>query len=473
MKGISGLSFRPYRPFDRSDETKRPCICRFSPTETTLTFEWLDNSYHGTYSVKYWPSGSEGDARSESLNGFMATLSGLRPDTEYELVVESDDGRKSPVRLFKTGKTHGTVVNYLNPRDEIYSFSGRSLCSPSLVRTPSGALLASMDVFAGTDPQNLSKVFRSVDEGKTWQYQCDLFPCFWGMMFVHRDRLFILAHTTEYGDLYISESRDDGLTWGKPVTILVGSGSYKASGWQHGPMPIIESGGRLYTSIDYGAWSQGGHGVCMLSIDACADLLESENWTVSEPIYFDSKWEGAPTGNSTGLLEGNAVEAPNGEVWDITRIQLSGCEPRYGVAPVFRTDCDNPDAQMDFVRFASLPSGGDSKSYILKDPVTGYYVAIGNIWPDETREYKRNVVALQVSKDLINWKTAKILLDEREADPSQVGFQYMTFIISGDDILFLSRTSMNGARNFHDANYQTFHRVDGFRKYYDVLNPAE
>ena len=28
MKGISGLSFRPYRPFDRLDETKRPCMGR-------------------------------------------------------------------------------------------------------------------------------------------------------------------------------------------------------------------------------------------------------------------------------------------------------------------------------------------------------------------------------------------------------------------------------------------------------------
>ena len=126
MKGISGLSFRPYRPFDRWDETRKPCICRFSPTDTTLTFEWLDNGNSGTHLVKYWPSGTEKEIKTVYLNDLTATLTGLSPNTEYELIVESENGSASPVRYFKTAKAHGIVVNYLDPRDEIYSFSGRS-----------------------------------------------------------------------------------------------------------------------------------------------------------------------------------------------------------------------------------------------------------------------------------------------------------------------------------------------------------
>ena len=43
-------------------------------------------------------------------------------------------------------------------------------------------------------------------------------------------------------------------------------------------------------------------------------------------------------------------------------------------------------------------------------------------------------------------------------------FKYMDFFIEGDDILWLCRTGMNNPANYHDANYQTFHRIKNFRK---------
>ena len=55
-------------------------------------------------------------------------------------------------------------------------------------------------------------------------------------------------------------------------------------------------------------------------------------------------------------------------------------------------------------------------------------------------------------------------MDFREkADAKDVGFQYPDFFIEGDDIFLLCRTAMNGAANFHDANYSTFHRIRDFR----------
>ena len=47
--------------------------------------------------------------------------------------------------------------------------------------------------------------------------------------------------------------------------------------------------------------------------------------------------------------------------------------------------------------------------------------------------------------------------------PQLIGFQYVDFIIEGDDLLYLCRTAINGAHNFHDANYSTFHRIRCFR----------
>ena len=92
------------------------------------------------------------------------------------------------------------------------------------------------------------------------------------------------------------------------------------------------------------------------------------------------------------------------------------------------------------------------------------YLAIGNICVDPQTPAQRNVLALQCSRDLHEWRVAEILLDYRDEDPRDVGFQYIYFIIDGDDILYLSRTSLNGARNFHDANYSVMHRVKDYRR---------
>ena len=75
----------------------------------------------------------------------------------------------------------------------------------------------------------------------------------------------------------------------------------------------------------------------------------------------------------------------------------------------------------------------------------------------------RNLLSLLVSEDLTQWRVAADLLDFRDSDPQQVGFQYVDFEMEGDDILFLCRTALNGAHNFHDANYSTFHRIPQFR----------
>ncbi|MBQ8551514.1 MAG: hypothetical protein IJ428_01735 [Clostridia bacterium] len=68
------------------------------------------------------------------------------------------------------------------------------------------------------------------------------------------------------------------------------------------------------------------------------------------------------------------------------------------------------------------------------------------------------------SPDLDNWMVAADILDYLDSDPKYVGFQYVDFFIEGDDILFQSRTAINGAHNFHDANYATFHVIRDFRK---------
>ncbi|NLO37076.1 MAG: exo-alpha-sialidase [Clostridiaceae bacterium] len=113
-------------------------------------------------------------------------ISGLANGTDYLLCLTAQRaGRvvaEAPRRLFRAGRFPGMVVNYIHPDDHTYMPSGRSPASPSLLRLPSGRLLASHDVFWGACDQNLSFVFASDDEGETWRYLSHLQPCFWGKL---------------------------------------------------------------------------------------------------------------------------------------------------------------------------------------------------------------------------------------------------------------------------------------------------
>ena len=68
------------------------------------------------------------------------------------------------------------------------------------------------------------------------------------------------------------------------------------------------------------------------------------------------------------------------------------------------------------------------------------------------------------SDDLKSWSVVCDLIDRRELDHQQVGFQYVDFEIEGEDIIFLCRTGMNNAANYHDTNYSTFHKIKNFRE---------
>lgn len=68
-----------------------------------------------------------------------------------------------------------------------------------------------------------------------------------------------------------------------------------------------------------------------------------------------------------------------------------------------------------------------------------------------------------ISDNLNDWEVLCDLIDRRDKDAHDVGFQYVDFEFDGDDIIFLCRTAMNGAHNYHDSNYSTFHRIKNFR----------
>ena len=92
-----------------------------------------------------------------------------------------------------------------------------------------------------------------------------------------------------------------------------------------------------------------------------------------------------------------------------------------------------------------------------------YYSIVSRIDCAE-RAFGRNLLSLMCSRDLESWDVVCDLIDKRNEDMKKIGFQYVDFDFCGDDIIFLCRTSINNAHDYHDANYSTFHRIKDFRK---------
>jgi hypothetical protein len=458
MKGVNTWSFAPYHPALRENHTIY--ISRVAPGENSVSISWFPESeYDGDYDVIYTKRGDPGEnAASVKTRARSLEITGLENGRDYEIYVSCPKGT-SRARLFRTGYVPGVVVNYLHPEDEAYKFSGSSLCSPSLLKLGGGKLLASMDVFEGGLPQNLTLIYKSNDNGGTWEHQTELFPCFWGKLFLHKGAVYMLAMSTEYGDILIGRSTDGGKNFCMPTVIARGSCLHKASGWHKAPMPVINHKNRLWTAVDYGSWTVGGHASAFLSIDEDDDPLDAKKWSVTEPLPYDGGWNGAVSGKSAGCLEGNAVVSPDGELFNILRYQTNGCVPPYGKAVILKCDAGEPEKPLEFYRIIDF-EGNLSKFDIIYDKISRKYISLIT----GTREHPyRNVLSLATSDDLISWRTVCPLLDYSRFDPQKTGFQYISFVIGGENILYLSRTAFNGARNFHDANFSTFHTIENFR----------
>lgn len=465
MRGNIGWNYRPFALLIDTNRTKKPFICRLAPFVEGFELQWFDNSApHYAHQLFYRVYGSLGEWDTFSLNSDTACVKGLMDEQDYEVKIVRGDGTgESDIRLVRTGFVPGTVVNYLHPEDKIYSFSGHSLCSPTLVRLPSGALLSAMDVYDGAyGNSKLTLLFKSEDNGCSWRYVCDIYPCFWPKLFVHRKSLYLLCCSQDYGDLMIGRSDDEGETWTVPTHIISGCGPFEM-GPHKGPQPIIEHNGRLYTAIDYGCWRHHFFANGLLSINVDADLLDASSWSFTPFLSYDPAWPNAPIGNCQGCIEGNAVVSPTGVISNYLRIDHPDCIPRFGKAVVLCGDNVDPEAPLKLDRIVDCPLGSNSKFQIERDPITGKYVIIGTEQTDEMPG--RTVLSMAVSDDFYNWRVVKRILDYRYADPGSIGFQYPDWIIDCDDILLLVRTSFNRARNFHDANYQCFMRIENFRQY--------
>lgn len=455
MKGYNKWSYAPYKPL--INDGAKIYISRVAPNEKSVHFEWLSDDT--SFNVFYKKRNDADFVLYKTTSECECDITNLEPDTDYEFKVISDKNF-SPVRLFRTGKVVGTVVNYLHPDDTVYAFSGRYLCSPSFVKHPDGYLLSSMDVFAVHHPQNLTLIFRSDDEGKTWHYVSELMPCFWAKLFIHKNELYAMACSTEYGDLLIGKSTDGGKTFTTPTTLLRGSnGKAGNDGVHKNPQPPVIYNGRLYQTLEWGSWDNKDycHAAIVASIDENADLLDAENWHFTPPKTFNP--DDVPELNlpkCSMTIEGTLVISPEGKLLNVLRFAGDGHAICYEV------DIDDPDAPLKYHSLLNFPAHL-SKFTIKYDNKSGYYYSVATKIHDKTIPWARNLLSLLKSKNLTDWETVKDIYDYTDCDPKYTGFQYVDYEFNGDDIIFVCRTALNKPNDYHNSNYQTFDVIKNFR----------
>lgn len=415
--------------YDKMTELKKPYICRIVPSASDVCVEIKNPTGSDILYLKE-RYGSKTVSK-KMLNG-VCVIEGLDVRNEYTVYVENQYG-KSDERLLLADDVIGSVVNYLHPDDRIYCFSGNYLCSPSIVRLGDDSLLCSMDVYRETASQNLTLIFKSVDNGKTWRHLTELMPCFWGKMFCVNNVLYMLSVSTEYGDLQIGSSLDGGKTWSAPSVIARGGG-INGFGWHRGACCFIRDNGKIYTSVEY--WFP--YANMILYADENSDLTDPDSWTITEHFVHEIDY----FRKRTWYIEGNVVKSPAGDILNIVR---------YKENEAVMLRLNHEKNTLEYVKNIKMPVA-HSKFEIIRHSDGKYYVA-GNKAPG------RNVLSLYVSEDLEDWKFVKDIVNCSDMDINKIGFQYPSVLIEGDEFLIASRTAYNGADNFHDSNYITFHTV--------------
>lgn len=454
MRGSGSASFKPYRPINRYNEYFEPYICRLAPDKDGAEIEWLDNGCDGLHYICVGRRG-ENEKRKIEANENTVKISGLETETEYEFYVEAENGKKSKTRLFRTGCVPEgcTVINYLHPEDPYYDYSGKFLGTPQIVRCKSGRLVASMDVFQSFKPQNITIVFYSDDDGRSWRYMTDLYPFFWTSLLYHKDVLYAIGVTTEYGHLHICSSEDEGETWSDTKTIFCGSDYSCVYGGVHrAPMQFVPYKGRLYTSCEYGCWEYGSHLPAVISIDEDADLAEPKNWYISEVLPYDGKWA-EKSGKQGDTIEGNIIEAPDGELYNFMRYKV-------GEMLKLKVDTDNFENKPMFDEIVEAPVVNSMFRLFRAD---GKYLLITNRKTPKAAKLEaptyRNVLSLFESDDLKSFKFVKDIFNYEEESAKEIGFQYPAYLYEDGKLSLVVRSAFNKSDSAHNSNYMLFCRI--------------
>ena len=403
-----------------------------------------------------------------------------------------------------------TVVYESPDPENVYAYS------PGLLELPSGRLIATMDQggrgvskLAGLKRDGLlwrGRISTSDDGGKTWEFRTAAPMCH-ARPFVAGESVYVLGHQ---GRLMIFRSDDGGDTWGQPVALT------ESTGWHQAPCNVWYTRGKVYLVMERKTaaakgWPVAALAPVVMSANVKDDLTKQESWTFSNEYSFRDAVEefgkphmlGVPFFNSgllapdsksdkrgmsdIGWLETNIVQFsdpnhvwydPSGRTFHLWMRAHTGSTNLACVAKAIEAE----DGSLS-VTLEKAPSGepmlyvpcpgGQMKFHILYDEKTKLFWLLSSQSTDSMTDptklpenrynlpnNERHRLTLHFSRNCVDWCFAGLVADSGD---SGQGRHYASMAFSGDDLLVLSRSGDQRAKDAHNGNVITFHRVKDFR----------
>ncbi|MDD4268297.1 MAG: sialidase family protein [Pirellulales bacterium] len=405
-----------------------------------------------------------------------------------------------------------TVVYESPDAATIYAYS------PGLIELPGGRLIATMDQ-GGPGVGKLpnanrggmvwrGRVYASDDGGRTWQLKTDS-PMIHARPLLAGGRLYVLGHQ---GFLVIMRSDDGGDSFGAPARLT------ESSGWHQAPCNVCYARGKVYLVMERNTdpaapgWPVAVLAPVVMSAPVGADLTDPNSWTFSNEYCFrDAVAEfgkpnliGAPfykTGllapesradkrgmSDIGWLETNVVQFadpnhlwydPAGRTFHLWMRAHTGTTNLACIAKAIEGEDGSLSVGLERapsgepMLFVPCP-GGQMKFHILFDEQTRLFWLLSSQATDSMTDPKklpddrynlpnneRHRLALHFSTNCVDWCFAGIVSDSGHAGQ---GRHYASMAFSGEDLLVLSRSGDGRAKDAHNGNLITFHRVRQFRQ---------
>jgi hypothetical protein len=323
-------------------------------------------------------------------------------------------------------------------------------------------------------------VLKSYDKGNSWK-EIAVLPYSDATPFVYDNKLYMFCQKYQHEGLYFTVSNDGGSKWEDAVKVL------DRPLWNVQNGTVIKNG-KLYWAFDEALGN--GQKYKKLTVAVCdlsRGIMNPGAWRATESIGvpripdeivsgvenigWTDNWLGGE--DRFGLLEPNVVEA-GGRLYVIARMVID----EYATAnmcAVFELYDEKNIFCLKFRQYYSLP-GGQCKFNIIKDDVGGMFWMASNLATNAQNliDYKkiidstefmggpgneRRLLTLWYSLDALHWIPAGIIAMAKYITQS---FMYPSICIDGDDIVLLSRSSIDSSVQ-HDADADTFHRIKNFR----------